>query len=299
MNDAMHETDRISGKQIRKRSQLKSIWFRFHKNKLAMFGLALLILVVFFAVFANVFADYEEDCVFQNMADRLQLYAPGHPLGTDPYGRDMFARIIYGARLSLTLSVTTVLASMILGSLLGSVSAYFGGIVDNVIMRIADVFLAIPQMLMAITIVSALGAGILNLGVALSISMVAPFSRIVRSAVLQVKGEEYIEAARAYGTKDLRIILWHVLPNAIGPIIVQATLNMANTLLSISALGFIGLGIPAPIPEWGSMLAEAKSMMRYDPYLLIYPGLAIIITVLAFNLIGDGLRDALDPRLKN
>lgn len=286
-------------RRTKKRSQLGSVWFRFRKNKLAMFGLALLLAMLFFAVFANVFVDYEEDCVFQNMADRLQLHAKGHLLGTDPYGRDMFARIIYGARLSLTLCVTTVLASMAIGSILGSVAAYFGGAVDNVIMRIADVFLAVPQMLMAVTIVSALGAGVLNLGIALTVSMIAPFSRIVRSAVLQVKGQEYIDAAKAYGTKDLRVILKHVLPNAIGPIIVQATLNMANTLLSISALGFIGLGIPAPLPEWGSMLADAKSMMRYYPYLIIYPGLAIIVTVLGFNLIGDGLRDALDPRLKN
>lgn len=285
--------------RTKKRSQFGSIWFRFRKNKLAMFGLVLLMVMLFFAVFASVFVDYEEDCVFQNMADRLQPQAKGHILGTDPYGRDMFARIIFGARLSLTLCVTTVLASMAIGSILGSVAAYFGGVVDNVIMRVADVFLAVPQMLMAVTIVSALGAGVVNLGIALTVSMIAPFSRIVRSAVLQVKGQEYIDAAKAYGTKDLRVILKHVLPNAIGPIIVQATLNMANTLLSISALGFIGLGIPAPLPEWGSMLADAKSMMRYYPYLIIYPGLAIIVTVLGFNLIGDGLRDALDPRLKN
>ena len=289
----------IAQNVTKKRSQLSSIWFRFKKNKLAMLGLALLVIIVFFAVFAGVFADYEEDCVFQNMSERLLFYSKGHPLGTDQYGRDLFARIIFGSRISVAMCVSTVLISMILGSILGAVAAYFGGIVDSVIMRIADVFLAIPQMLMAVTIVSALGSSIFNLGVALTISMVAPFSRIVRSAVLQVKGMEYIEAAKAYGSKDVRIIFLHILPNAVGPIIVQATLNMANSLLSISGLGFIGLGIPAPMPEWGSMLAEAKSLMRYQPYLMIYPGLAIILTVLSFNLIGDGLRDALDPRLKN
>ncbi len=283
----------------KKRSQLSSIWFRFRKNKLAMVGLVLLVIIIFFAVFAGVFADYEDDCVYQNMSERLQLYAEGHLLGTDQYGRDLFARIIYGARISLAICVSTVLVSMVIGSVLGAAAAYFGGIVDSIIMRIVDVFLAIPQMLMAVTIVSALGTSIFNLGVALMVSMIAPFSRIVRSAVLQVKGQEYIEAAKAYGSKDIRIVFRHVLPNAIGPIIVQTTLNMANTLLSVSGLGFIGLGIPAPMPEWGSMLAEAKSMMRFYPYLMIYPGLAIILTVLSFNLIGDGLRDALDPRLKN
>lgn len=299
MKNSIIANDSAAHTVTKKRSQLGSIWFRFRKNKLAMFGLALLVLMVFFAVFAGAFADYEEDCVEQNMTDRLKISAEGHILGTDPYGRDMFARIIYGARISLTICVSTVLISMLIGSLLGAVAAYFGGIVDSVIMRMADILLAIPQMLMAVTIVSALGSSVVNLGVALTISMIAPFSRIVRSSVLQVKGQEYIEAARAYGSKDGRIILRHVLPNAVGPIIVQATLNMANTLLSISALGFIGLGIPAPMPEWGSMLSDAKAMMIYHPYLVIYPGVAIILTVLSFNLIGDGLRDALDPRLKN
>lgn len=283
----------------KKRSQLRSIWFRFRKNRLAMLGLLLLIAIAFFAVFADMFADYEEDCVFQDMSERLQFFTTEHPLGTDQYGRDLFARIIFGARISVAMSISTVIVSMLIGSVLGAVAAYFGGIADSAIMRAVDVFLAIPQMLMAVTIASALGSSIFNLGVALTISMVAPFSRIVRSAVLQVKGMEYIEAAKAYGSRDIRIIFRHVLPNAIGPIIVQATLNMANSLLSISGLGFIGLGIPAPMPEWGSMLAEAKSLMRYHPYLMIYPGLAIILTVLSFNLIGDGLRDALDPRLKN
>ncbi len=283
----------------KKRSQLHSIWRRFRKNKLAMFGLILLAIVVFFAVFADMFSDYEEDVIFQDLSSRLQPNAPGHILGTDAYGRDIFARIIYGARISLTMCITTVAVSLVLGCIFGAIAAYYGGWIDNVIMRVTDVFLAIPQMLMAVTIVAALGTGVFNLGLALTISMIPPFARIVRSAVLQVKGQEYIEAAQAYGTQDVRIITKHVLPNAIGPIIVQATLNMANTLLSISALGFIGLGIPSPLPEWGSMLAESKDMMRYNPYLVIYPGLAIVIAVLGLNLIGDGLRDALDPRLKN
>ena len=214
----------------------------------------------------------------------------------DAYGRDLFARIIFGARLSLVISLTTVGASMVLGCLIGSLCAYYGGWLDAITMRIVDIFLALPMTLMAVTVVAALGTSTTNLIIALTISMIPPFVRIVRSAVLQVKGSDYIEAAVAYGSKDMRI---HVLPNAIGPIIVQATLNLASVLLSVAALGFIGLGVPSPQPEWGTMLAESKAQMRYHPWQVIIPGVAVAITVLSINLIGDGLRDALDPKLKN
>ena len=166
-------------------------------------------------------------------------------------------------------------------------------------MRIVEIILALPIPLMAVSVVAALGTSTTNLIISLTISMVPPFVRIVRSAVLQVKGSDYIEAAVAYGSKDMRIILTHVLPNAIGPIIVQATLNLASVLLSVAALGFIGLGVPSPQPEWGTMLAESKAQMRYYPWQVIIPGVAIAVTVLSINLIGDGLRDALDPKLKN
>ena len=286
--------------QVRKKSQIVSICHRFSKNKMAMLGLALFLIVIFFAAFADVFADYDAEAVKQNVYDRFA--APGengHLLGADAYGRDVFARIIFGARLSLRISLTTVIAAVIIGSIIGAISAFYGGLLDGVIMRIVDVFLAIPSTLMAVTVVAALGTSVNNLIIALTIAMIPPFIRIVRSTVLQLKGADYIEAARAYGTKDAGVIFNHILPNAIGPIIVQATLNLSSVLLSVAALGFIGLGVPSPMPEWGTMLAEAKAQMRYYPYLVIIPGITIAITVLSINLIGDGLRDALDPKLKN
>ena len=284
----------------KKRSQLGSICYRFSKNKMAMLGLIIFLVVLFFAVFADLFSNYELQAVKQDVYSKFA--APGsenHLLGADAYGRDIFSRIIFGARLSLRISLTSVVCAVVIGTIIGAICAYYGGLVDGIVMRIVDVFLAIPTTLMAVTVVAALGTSINNLIIALTIALIPPFIRIVRSTVLQLKGSDYIEAARAYGTSHIRIILTHILPNAIGPIIVQATLNLANTLLSIAALGFIGLGVPSPTPEWGTMLAEAKSTMRDYQFLVVIPGVAIALTVLAINLIGDGLRDALDPKLKN
>lgn len=284
----------------KRRGQFASVCYRFSRNRMAMLGLAVFLVVVFFAAAAPLFADYEADAVKQNVY--AKFFSPGqegHILGTDMYGRDLFARIIFGARLSLLISLSTVGASLVLGCLIGSLCAYYGGWLDTITMRIVDIFLALPMTLMAVTVVAALGTSTTNLIISLTVSMVPPFVRIVRSAVLQVKGSDYIEAAVAYGSKDMRIILTHVLPNAIGPIIVQATLNLASVLLSVAALGFIGLGVPSPQPEWGTMLAESKAQMRYYPWQVIIPGAAIAVTVLSINLIGDGLRDALDPKLKN
>lgn len=282
-----------------RRGQFASICYRFSRNRMAMLGLVIFLIVLFFAVAAPLFANYEEEAIKQDVYNKFAPPSGEHILGMDAYGRDMFARIIFGARLSLLISLSTVGMSLVIGCLLGSLCAYYGGWLDAITMRIVDIFLALPMTLMAVTVVAALGTSTMNLIIALTISMVPPFVRIVRSAVLQVKGSDYIEAAVAYGSKDLRIILSHVLPNAIGPIIVQATLNLASVLLSVAALGFIGLGVPSPQPEWGTMLAESKAQMRYHPWQVIIPGAAIAITVLAINLIGDGLRDALDPKLKN
>lgn len=284
----------------KRRGQFASICYRFSRNRMAMLGLIVFLIVLFFAVSAPLFANYEEEAIKQNVYEKFFVPGQGgHLLGTDAYGRDLFARIIFGARLSLLIALSTVGLSLVAGCLLGSLCAYYGGWLDAITMRIVDIFLALPMTLMAVTVVAALGTSITNLIIALTISMVPPFVRIVRSAVLQVKGSDYIEAAIAYGSRDLRIITTHVLPNAIGPIIVQATLNLASVLLSVAALGFIGLGVPSPQPEWGTMLAESKAQMRYYPMQVIIPGVAIAVTVLAINLIGDGLRDALDPKLKN
>lgn len=284
----------------KRKGQIASICYRFGRNKMAMLGLIVFLIVLFFAICAPLFADYEGAAIKQNVYEKFFLPGQGgHILGTDGYGRDTFARIIFGARLSLLISLSSVGLSMIVGCFVGSICAYYGGMLDAITMRIVDIFLALPTTLMAVTVVAALGSSITNLIIALTISMIPPFVRIVRSAVLQVKGSDYIEAAIAYGAKDLRIIMSHVIPNAIGPIIVQATLNLASVLLSVAALGFIGLGVPSPTPEWGTMLAEAKVQMRYYPMQIIIPGVAIAITVLAINLVGDGLRDALDPKLKD
>ena len=290
---------KVNKTKIKKRSQFKSIWYRFKKNKLAMFGLFLIIVMMLIAIFANAFATYEEDAIYQNVKERLETPNKEHIFGTDQYGRDVFARIIFGARISLFVGIVTVGISLTIGSIIGATAGYYGGKVDNVLMRIMDVFLAIPQILMAISVVAVLGTNLTNLLIAMTISLVPGFSRIVRSAILQIKGQEFVEAAKACGTKDIRIIAKHIIPNAIGPIVVQATLSIAQTIVSIAALSFIGLGVQPPVPEWGTMLSEGKSQMRYYPYLVIIPGITIMLAVMALNLMGDGLRDALDPKLKD
>lgn len=285
--------------ELQKKGQLRSIWHRFRKNRTAMLGLIILIVLILLAVFAEAIADYDTVAIQMNMSERLQGPSASHILGTDHYGRDIFARIIHGARISLTMSVSIILISFTLGGIIGSLAGYFGGRVDNFLMRIMDVFYAIPYNLFAICIVAALGSGLINLVAAMTIALVPTFSRVVRSAVMPIRSQDYIESALACGTSHGRIILKHVLPNAIGPIIVHATLNVADTIKAIAGLSFIGLGIESPIPEWGAMLSEGKAQMQSYPYLVIVPGIAIVIAAMCFNLIGDGLRDALDPRLKN
>ncbi len=264
-----------------------------------MFGLVMLVMMVLCAVFADFIVNYEADAVSQDMKIRLMSPNREHIFGTDQYGRDIFARIIFGARISLMVGLATVSLSLTAGAIIGAAAGYYGGKADNILMRIMGVLLAIPGLLMALAVVAALGPGLVNLIIANSITRVPQFARVVRSAILSIKEQEFIEAAKACGTKDSRIILRHILPNAIGPIIVQATLNMGTTILGIAALSFIGLGIQPPTPEWGSMLSDARSQMRYYPYLVVVPGIAIMLAVMSFNLIGDGLRDSLDPKLKN
>jgi ABC-type dipeptide/oligopeptide/nickel transport systems, permease components len=285
--------------RIESRSQIASIWLRYKKNKLAMFGLTLLIVMIFIAVFADFIANYQTDVVQQNMKIRLMSPSSAHFFGTDQYGRDVFARVVFGARVSLFVGIVAITIAVIIGAAIGAAAGYYGGMIDEVLMRIMDVFLAIPAIILAIAIIAALGPGLVNLLIALSISRVPQFARVVRSAILSIKGQEFIEAAKACGARDARIIFRHIIPNAIGPIIVQATLTIATTILLISGMSFIGLGIQPPTPEWGSMLSDGKEQMRHYPYLITIPGIAIILAVMSLNLIGDGLRDALDPRQKN
>lgn len=286
-------------KVIKKRSQTSAILRRLRKNKLAVAGAIVLLVLILLAIFADVIADFSTDVIGMNMGDRLQKPSTQHWFGTDQYGRDIFARIVHGTRISLSLALFSMLAAVVLGAVLGAVSAYYGGTVDEIIMRIMDILMSIPPMLMSITIVAALGQSMVNLMIALSIAYIPLFARVIRSSILSIKGQEFVEAAKCCGTSDPRIIFKHILPNAIGPILVQSTLAMGSVILTISSLSFIGLGVKPPQPEWGTMLYDARNLFRHQPYLSVFPGITIAITVLSLNMLGDGFRDALDPRLKN
>jgi len=289
----------MSTVKIKKRSQFANAWRQFKKNKMGMIGLTVFTVLVLLAVLCPMFISYDNDVIMQHNQIRLQTPSVVHIFGTDQYGRDVFSRIVWGARISLFVGVFTVSLALTVGGTIGALAGYFGGKWDNILMRIMDVFLAMPGTILAVAIVGALGPGLFNILLAMAMCRIPQFARIVRSSVLSIRGLEYIEAAKACGTKTPRILWRHVIPNAIGPIVVQCTLHMATTILGVAGLSFIGLGIQPPIPEWGSMLSEAKEQMRYSSYLMVFPGIAIMISVLSLNLIGDGLRDALDPRLKN
>ncbi len=298
MTSTVAETSATTSKKNKKRSQWAEVWRRLKKNKMAMLGLAILAVLILGAVFAPWIADYDDVVIKQDLVNKLKGPSAEHILGTDEFGRDIFARMIWGARVSLRVGIIAVGISIIIGGSLGAVAGYYGGKLDTVIMRIMDIFLAIPSILLAIAIVSALGPSLMNLMIAIGISSVPSYARIVRASVLSIRDQEFIEAARAIGANDKRIILKHIIPNALAPVIVQGTLGVAGAILSTAGLSFIGLGIQPPAPEWGAMLATGRAYLRYAWHVTTFPGLAIMITILALNLVGDGLRDALDPRLK-
>ena len=282
----------------KKRSQWREVWRMLKKNKMALLGLGILVILVLLALFADVIADYDTVVIKQNLANRLKGPSAEHWLGTDEFGRDIFARLIHGARVSLKVGIIAVGISIVLGGILGALAGFYGGRIDNIIMRIMDVFLAVPSILLAIAIVSALGPSIINLMIAISISSVPRYARIVRASVLSIRDQEFVEAARAIGANNARIIFRHIIPNSLAPVIVQGTLGVASAILSTAGLSFIGLGIQPPAPEWGSMLSGGRQYLRYAWWVTTFPGVAIMITILSLNLLGDGLRDALDPRLK-
>ena len=292
-------TEQEEKQTYKKRSQVSAVWHRLKKNKLAMLGLIILCVMIGLAVFADFIADYDTVVIGQDMSQRLLTPSLEHLCGTDQFGRDVFARIIHGGRLSLSLSIISMSIAVAIGAFIGAVAGYYGGRVDDVLMRLMDILLAIPPMLMSISIVAALGQSMVNLLIALAIAYIPVFARVIRSTILSIKGQEFVEAARACGTSNARIILRHIIPNAIGPIIVEATLTMGAAILVISSLSFMGLGIEPPAPEWGTMLYEGREVIRSSPYLVIFPGIAIALSLMSLNLLGDGLRDALDPRLKN
>lgn len=283
----------------RRHGSLREIARRMKKNKPAMAGLIIIMIFIVMAVFAEQIADFDTMVVAQNTSVRLQPPSGAHWFGTDGYGRDMFARVIHGARTSLTIAFVTTALSSLAGGVLGSISGYYGGKIDNSVMRVIDVIMCLPPMLFSLSIVAALGAGVRNMIIAVSITMTPYFARVVRASILTVVGADYIEAARSCGSGDTRIILRHIIPNAIGPVIVQATMSVSFMIMLAASLSFIGLGVEPPTPEWGAMLSEGREYMRYSPYIVAFPGLAIVLSALSLNLLGDGLRDALDPRLKN
>ena len=288
----------------------REFWRRFSRNKLAVASLALVLVFAILAIFAGNLFTY--DFVTANSLENAFL-KPGATasvsfqdevlnhrflLGSDNYGRDILGRILHGARLSMLIGFISVTIALIVGGILGAIAGYKGGKLGTVIMRVADVLLSIPTILLSIAIVAALGNSFFNLLVAISASMVPGYIRIVRASIITVKDQEYIEAARCIGASDLRIVFKHILVNISGPLIVQSTLNVGSSILWASSLSFLGLGILPPTPEWGNMLSEAREFIQYAPHTLFAPGIAIVLTVLAYNLIGDGLRDALDPKLK-
>ena len=274
------------------------VLFRFRKNKLAMFGVVLLCLVALAVALAPVLSSYEAVSKM-HMSDRFSSPNPTYIFGTDEFGRDLFARILYGGRISLLCSFAIIGIAFVVGALIGGAAGFFGGKVDTILMRLVDMLMAVPSTMLAMAIITALGNGVWKLVVALAIAQIARFARIVRSSVLTLRNVEYVEAARCYGCSSLRIILKHILPNGIGPIIVSATLCLGQTILSISSMGYLGLGVASPTPEWGTIISENKINIQAYPYLGLIPGICICLTVMAVNFIGDGLRDAFDPKMKN
>jgi len=284
-------------KKIRKNSQFKDIMRRLLKNKAAMIGLIIFGIEVILAVFAKWIVPYDWNAI--DISSAKSFPSLQHLMGTDEMGRDIFSRIIYGSRYSLSIGVFATLFTTIVGTVIGAVVGFYGKAFDNIIMRILDVIQAMPPILFNIVIATALGQGFMNTMVALAIGSVPGAVRLVRGSVMSIRKMEYLESAESINCSKRRIIFRHVLPNAISPSIVAATMNVANLILTAASLSFIGLGVQAPTPEWGAMLSASRNFIRNQPYMVLFPGLAIAITVLALNMLGDGLRDAMDPKLKD
>jgi peptide/nickel transport system permease protein len=300
---------RITAESIReRRAPVVEAMRRFLRHRSAQVGLVLLVFMVFIAIFAGVLAPYDPvvplDHVTRRSGPCIHVLGcpadqPQHLMGIDSNNRDLFSRILYGSRLSLQIGIETVTFAILIGGLFGAISGFAGGWLDNVVMRTMDVLMAFPSLLLAIAIVTVLGPGLVNALLAIGIVSIPIFARVVRASVLSVKELEYIQASKALGASPLRTLFNRILPNALTPLIVLGTLGIATAILDAAALSFLGLGAEKPTPEWGLMLGEERNSVFNAPHLVFFPGIAIMLTVLAFNLIGDGLRDALDPRLSN
>lgn len=278
-------------------SRLKSMWDALKKNKAALFGLFVIIFLIIIAIIGPFITPYDPN--EQIMADVNLTPRSSHWFGTDNLGRDIFSRVIVGTRISLLVGIAAVALALIIGTIFGSIAGYFGGKIDAVIMRIMDIMLSIPSILLAITLMAALGKGLDKAIFAIGVVSIPEYARIVRSSILSTKENDYVAAARVIGNSNARIIFHHILPNIISSIVVRATLGISTAILDTAALGFLGLGVQPPTAEWGDMLGRVRSMVLVYPHMLIFPGLAITLAVLAFNLFGDGLRDALDPKSRS
>lgn len=282
-------------KEPKKRSLWLNAWVRLKRNKRAMFGLYFFFFLVIVALIAPLL--FPEGYDVQIIDDQYLAPSWEHPFGTDNVGRDILARICYGAKISLQLGLISVAISFVVGGIIGAVSGFYGGWVDNIIMRIMDIVQSIPNILLAIVIAATLGPGMANAMIAVGISGVPGYARIIRGSILTVRDMEYIEAARAITAGDGRIIMKHIIPNVLSPMIVQATMGIAGAILTAANLSFIGLGVQPPAPEWGAMISAGRNFIRDYWWMVTFPGLAIMVTVISFNLLGDGIRDALDPRM--
>ncbi|WP_432352803.1 nickel transporter permease [Sporosarcina sp. A2] len=298
MSELTPKMDGIAEAQLEKESgPWSEAWRGFRKSKVAVVGMAVVVFFIIIAIFAPWIAS--QGINDQNLADRLHPPSAEYWFGTDDFGRDILSRIIHGARISLAVGFFSVIGSVVVGSILGIVAGYYGRWVDVIISRVFDIMLAFPSILLAIAIVAVLGPSLQNALIAIATINVPNFGRLIRSKVLSIKEDEYITSAKAIGMKDVRILFSHILPNSMAPVIVQGTLAVATAILEAAALGFLGLGAQAPMPEWGKMLADSKAYLQSAPWTMIFPGIAIMLTVLGFNLMGDGLRDALDPKMKS
>ncbi|WP_136603681.1 nickel transporter permease [Paenibacillus dokdonensis] len=275
----------------------RDAWRAFRKNKIAMIGLMIIIFFVVIALIAPLIAPFNYKD--QQLMDRLKAPSSAHWFGTDDLGRDLFSRVLYGAGISLWVGFFSVIGSIVAGTALGIIAGYFGKWADMVISRLFDILLAFPSILLAIAIVAILGPSLQNALYAIAIVNIPTYGRLVRAKVLSLKNEEYITSAKAIGMKNMRILLSHILPNSLTPIIVQGTLGIATAIIEAAALGFLGLGAQPPEPEWGKMLSDSRQFIQKAPWTVVFPGVSIMLTVLGFNLLGDGLRDVLDPRMKN
>ena len=293
-----------AAKPQKSRTLWSDAWKRLRRNKLAMIGLVWILFMILVAVTADLWAPQwlgsptETDTTMSATMSKLPPSLE-HPFGTDSLGRDTLVRVIYGARVSLTVGVLATAISTVIGLIMGALAAYYGGIWDTIIMRLADVFLAFPYTLFVIVLLAVLGQGITNVFIAIGILGWPSIARVFRSAILTVKENDYVDAARAMGASDLRIIARHIFPNSVASIVVYATMNIGGAILTEAALSFLGMGVTPPNPSWGIMIQDGQKYLATQPWLMIMPGIAILLTVLAFTLLGDGLRDALDVKMKD